>query len=61
MGVRSTARLRRVSIDHVYCSPAAAVWRDETRVSAGTESISGRELVDAIAPIVVTSLEGGMR
>lgn len=32
-----------------------------TLVIAGTESISGRELVDAIAPRVVTPLEGGMR
>lgn len=32
-----------------------------TLVIAGTESISGRKLVDAIAPIVVTSLEGGIR
>lgn len=50
-----------VSIDHVYCIPVVAVWRDGTLVLARAESISGQELVDAIVPMVVTSMEGGIR
>lgn len=50
-----------VSTDHVYCIPVVAVWRHGVLVLARAELISGRELVDAIVPMIVTSLEGGIR
>jgi hypothetical protein len=51
-----------VATDHVYCVPVVAVWHDGSLVLARLDSIheGRRELVDAIVPMLVDWLKGGI-